>query len=183
MNGNADNRDSFDSEGLPRDSEAGAEGDVLTQLNAYLDGELDADERTRIEQALADDTHLQSDFQRLQRAWDLLDVLPRADVGTEFTQQTVEMIAHDAEKQLAVVQKVVPRRNWIDRLLLIGGAATAAAAGYLVVDALRGRPDDATLRDLPVLEKLDLYGRTEPGENAAFFRQLRDRQVLLETKP
>lgn len=156
--------------------------DVAVELNAYLDGEVDADERTRIEQALADDTRLQSDFQRLQRAWDLLDVLPRADVGTGFTQSTVEMIAHDAEHQLAVVKKVAPRRNGIDRMLLLCGTATAAIAGFLLVDSLRARPDDAMLRDLPVLERLDQYGRTEPGENAEFFRQLRDRKVLADTK-
>lgn len=178
MNDNLGNRDP-----AKIDDEATTGSDVLTQLNAYLDGELEADERTKIEQALADDTRLQSDFQRLQRAWDMLDMLPRADVGTDFTQHTVEMIAHDAEKQLAVVQNVVPRRKWIDRMLLIGGAATAAAAGFLLVDALRTRPDDAALRDLPVLEKLDLYGKTEPGEDAEFFRNLRDRKVQLTTKP
>jgi len=154
--------------------------DVQTQLNAYLDGEVDADERTRIEQALADDVKLQSDFQRLQRAWDLLDVLPRADVGTGFTQMTVEMIAHDAERELAVARKVVPRRNWIDRMLLVGGIAVAAIAGFFVIDALSPRPDDAMLRDLPVLQGLDQYGRTEPGENAEFFRRLHDRNVLVD---
>jgi len=173
MNGNPADRN---------DDESNGDADVLTQLNAYLDGELDADERTKIEQALADDTRLQSDFQRLQRAWDLLDVLPRADVGTGFTQHTVEMIAHDAEKQLATVQKVVPRRKWIDRILIVAGAATAAVAGFFLVDATSPRRDDAVLRDLPVLEKLDLYGRTEPGENAEFFRKLRDRRVPLEVK-
>lgn len=164
------------------DDDSNAESDVLTQLNAYLDGELEADERTRIEQALADDTRLQGEFQRLQRAWDLLDVLPRADVGTDFTQHTVEMIAHDAERQLATVQKVVPRRKWIDRVLLVGGAATAAIGGFLLVDTLRSRPDDAALRDLPVLKKLDYYGRTEPGEDAEFFRNLRDRKLPLDTE-
>lgn len=168
---------------INRDDEHDAAPETLTQLNAYLDGELEAEERTKVEQALADDTRLQSDFQRLQRAWDMLDMLPRADVGTDFTQHTVEMIAHDAEKQLASVQNIVPRRRWIDRLLLVGGAATAATAGFLLVDALRTRPDDAALRDLPVIEKLDLYGRTEPGEDAEFFRNLRDRKVQLTPKP
>lgn len=176
------NRDPVNREAATSDDDSAAP-EVLTQLNAYLDGELEPDERTQIEQALADDTHLQSDFQRLQRAWDMLDMLPRADVGTDFTQHTVEMIAHDAERQLATVRKVEPRRNWIDRMLLVGGATVAAAAGFLIVDAVRSRPDDAALRDLPVLEKLDVYGRTEPGENAEFFRNLRDRKVPLQTKP
>jgi anti-sigma factor RsiW len=176
------NRDQVNHKAETRDDDSAAP-EVLTQLNAYLDGELEPDERTQIEQALADDTRLQSDFQRLQRAWDMLDMLPRADVGTDFTQHTVEMIAHDAEKQLATVQKVVPRRKWIDRMLVVGGATVAAVAGFLIVDAVRSRPDDAALRDLPVLEKLDVYGRTEPGENAEFFRKLRDRKVPLQVKP
>ena len=158
------------------------DGDVQTQLNAYLDGEVDADERTRIEQALADDVRLQNDFQRLQRAWDLLDVLPRADVGTDFTQLTVEMIAHDAERNIAVARKAVPRRNWIDRILLAGGIAVAAVAGYFVIDAVSPRPDDALLRDLPVLQGLDRYGRTEPGENADFFRKLNDGRTLADAE-
>lgn len=172
----------MNSDSSNRDDQSAAGPDVLTQLNAYLDGEVDAEERTRIEQALADDTRLQSDFQRLQRAWDMLDVLPRADVGTGFTQMTVEMIALDAKKQLAAVQKVAPRRNWIDRVLIAGGVATAAIAGFFLVDTLSARPDDAVLHDLPVLERLDLYGRTEPGENADFIRQLRDKKVLAEAK-
>lgn len=168
---------------MRRDDETAGGLELQARLNAYLDGEVDADERTRIEQALADDTKLQSDFQRLQRAWDLLDVLPRADVGAGFTQLTVEMIAHDAEHQLAVAQKVAPRRNWIDRFLLAGGIAVAAVAGYFVVDAVSPRPDDAVLQDLPVLQGLDRYGRTEPGENAEFFRRLNESRILADAEP
>ncbi|MBL9090267.1 MAG: hypothetical protein JNL96_03530 [Planctomycetaceae bacterium] len=148
------------------------------RLNAYLDGELQAEERSDIERDLAADAELQDEFRRLQRAWDLLDELPRADVNASFTQSTVEMIALDTADEIAATQ-AKPRGALLDRWLIAGGVLAAAIGGFLAVDAWRGRPDDALLRDLRVIENIDLLGRTEPGETGEFFRKLEEHRVRL----
>ena len=45
-------------------------------LVAYLDGELDSEMRSDLEQRLMDDASLRSRLQTLQRGWDWLDELP-----------------------------------------------------------------------------------------------------------
>lgn len=162
---------------MTRPSESTTEA-RFDRLNAYLDGELPTDERTRVEQELAADRTLQSDFKQLQRAWDLLDVLPRADVDAGFTRSTVEMISLNAADELTAVEQTLPRRRWIDGLLIASGAAVAAVAGYLAIAALQPRPDEALLQDLPVVERIDLYGRAEHGTTADFLRTVRDKKLL-----
>ena len=160
------------------DDIAATRADDFGDLHAYLDGELAPDERGRFEQRLSSDSQLQAELHRQQRAWDLLDALPRSDVGARFTQSTVEMIALDAAAELTTVESQ-PRHRWMDLALLSGGVLAAALGGFLLVDALRPRADDALLKDLPVITHLDDYGRTEPGETGEFFRSLRDAKLNL----
>lgn len=151
---------------------------MLEQLNAYLDGELPADESRRVEERLAADAAWAAELKRLQRAWDLLDRLPKAEVNPDFTQTTVEMIAVEAAEDLDEIEKPRPQRRRLDRLLVAGGIAAAAIAGFLAVETWRPHRDDAVLRELPVLRHYDVYGRTEKGETAEFFRLLRDAKLL-----
>jgi hypothetical protein len=155
----------------------------IERLNAYLDGELSADDRSRLEQELADDPQLQRALQGLQRAWDLLDSLPRSEVGDGFAQSTVEMIAVSAADELTAVDKPPPRRVWLDRMLAAAGVAVAAVAGYIVVDALRPPADEALVRDLPVIERIDLYGRSEQGTSVEFLRAVHDKKLLENLPP
>ena len=71
--------------------------EMLERLTAYLDGELDAADASEVERRLSAEPTWAAELQRLQRAWDLLDRLPRAEVGANFTHTTVEMIAVEAE--------------------------------------------------------------------------------------
>ena len=48
---------------------------VMQELVAYLDGELDAETSTRVEQRLTEDDDYRTQLQQLQRTWDLLDEL------------------------------------------------------------------------------------------------------------
>lgn len=151
--------------------------EMLERLNAYLDGELSPDERRDVERRLADDARWSAELQRLQRAWDLLDRLPRAEVRTDFTQSTVEMIAvAEAEALTSQLRRPV-RRAGFDLVLFAAGAVAAAAAGFLTIESIRPNRDDAVLRDLPVLEHFELYGKTEKGETAEFLRLLRNERL------
>jgi len=148
-------------------------GEMLELLNAYLDGELSSEETRAVESRLTEDAVWAGELHRLERAWDFLDQLPRAEVAADFTQTTVEMIAMNAAEELAAEQSPQPHRRWIDRTLFAMGAVVAAVAGFLLIDQLRPRRDDELLRAAPVLQHLDLYVRTDPGESADFLRRLR----------
>lgn len=152
--------------------------EMQERLNAYLDGELNAEESRDVEERLSKEPAWAAELQRLERAWNLLDQLPRSEVTPDFTQTTVEMIALDAAEQLAEVVRPKPRRRWFDAALLTGGAVAAGLAGYLVIDAWRPKRDDAMLRELPVLQHLDLYTRAEPGESVEFLRMLQKEPPL-----
>lgn len=151
---------------------------MLERLTAYLDGELPATETREVEERLATDPVWADELRRLQRAWDMLDGLPRADVNANFTHSTVEMIAVEAEHDLTAERTRRPRdRRW-DWALLVAGTVAAAGAGFIVVDTFRSPRDAELFRTLPVLEYYDLYARTEPAETAEFIKMLRDSEPL-----
>lgn len=60
------------------------------ELTSYLDGELAADQVRKVEDRLARDAAYRAELQRLQRAWDLLDRLPRASLPESFSKSTLE---------------------------------------------------------------------------------------------
>jgi hypothetical protein len=151
--------------------------EMLERLTAYLDGELDAAESRLVEERLAADPQWAAELKRLERAWDLLDRLPKAEVDADFTQSTVEMIALDAAAAIAAVEHPRPARRWLGRATALGGVAAAVLGGFLCFDTLRPHRDDPMLQALPLLKHLDVYIRTEPGETIEFARDLRDAHV------
>jgi negative regulator of sigma E activity len=153
------------------------------RLNAYLDGELPADEARAVEERLSSDPAWAAELQRLERAWNLLDQLPRSEPTPNFMQTTVEMIALQAEEDLQATVRPKPRRRWMDYGMIAAGALAAALAGYLTIAHLRPQRDDAMLHELPVLRHLELYGRTDPGESAEFLRLLRREPPLTPIPP
>src|SRR5215470_17672255 len=71
------------------------------QLVSYLDGELPPNEARQIEDLLSRDGTARSRLNELASSWDMLDQLPRATVDELFTRTTVEMVALDAEGEIA----------------------------------------------------------------------------------
>ena len=73
------------------------------ELVAYLDGEMDAASRERLESQLATDAKLRGRLQALERTWEMLDELDAAPVGEPFTHSTLEMVAlaagEDADRE------------------------------------------------------------------------------------
>jgi hypothetical protein len=131
--------------------------DQVTQLVAYLDGELAADEVAVVEQRLAEDEDYREHLRQLQQSWDLLETLPRTSVDEGFTRSTVEMVA------LSVGQQVHQRLNkdsW-DRRLRLGMtglvAAVFAVGGFGLVYERLTRENRQLMRDLPVIDRVDLY--------------------------
>jgi anti-sigma factor RsiW len=145
------------------------------QLVSYLDGELGAGEAQHVEEALAADPRVRQELWRLERAWSALDELPRTQVDESFTRSTVEMIAVQAEQELAVVQAEAPRRQRRLRLLAAALLLAAGAAGFLTIGAFSQRADERLLRELPVVEHLEQY--REVGD-IEFLRMLKTKGFL-----
>jgi ferric-dicitrate binding protein FerR (iron transport regulator) len=123
-----------------------AQTDLLhEELSAYLDGELDADAVGRIEERLARDPAYQAELQRLERAWGLLDRLPRASVDEAFTKSTIEMVA------------------------VAAALVVATGVGYVIGTQIWKDPNQPLLEDLKVVENLDSYYQVDDIE---FLRML-----------
>ncbi|HEV3021709.1 MAG TPA: hypothetical protein VGX76_04560 [Pirellulales bacterium] len=141
------------------------------ELVAYLDGELGAEESRRVERLLADDPRVRVELQRLDRTWELLDGLPRAQVDPAFTRSTVEMIAvslsDEAKRRKTPARR---RRAW---WLATGAMALAALAGAWAEGTIASLRNQRLLDDLSVLEHLEAYRQTP---DLAFLRELAGEQ-------
>lgn len=143
-------------------------------LMAYLDGEMDAESRRRLEDRLSYDADLRLRLKEYQQTWDLLDEIPRATVDDSFTRTTVEMVAIRAE---AAVAGHTRQGIWRRNILLAGGLAgiaLSAGFGYWLTHRQLSGPNRQLLEILPVIENLDAYQNTSSLE---FLREL-DRQQL-----
>jgi len=65
----------------------------LTELVAYLDGELEPEQSARLERQFAVDAPLRRYAESLDRTWQLLDTLGDAPASGEFTQRTLASIS------------------------------------------------------------------------------------------
>jgi anti-sigma factor RsiW len=145
-------------------------------LIAYLDGEVDAQTRQKIERCLADDPQLVQRMCEHQRAWDLLDDLPREEVRDGFAKTTLEMVvvaaAGDVETE-AVANHT--RRRWLRAL---GGATLIAVslAGFWMAASLLSSPNRQLLEDLPVIENLEAF---QYAENVDFLLALENEGLFL----
>ncbi len=141
------------------------------ELVAYLDGELDAETARRLEQRLEADQQLRRKYRQMAASWDLLDQLPRAKVDDAFTRHTVETVAIAVSDDVQTTEMSEPRRRRL-RWGITGIAALAAAAtGFALIAALRPSSNDKLLRDLPVIENLELY---QQAHDIDFLRKMHD---------
>jgi anti-sigma factor RsiW len=134
---------------------------AVEQLTAYLDGELDDEVSRQVEQQLGDDDEYRAQLKRLDEAWALLDHLPQAEVEDVFTRTTVEMVALAAEDDALTA---VRGRRWRSRVAWFGTVAVvvlAAVFGYLAARYRFDRPNRRLVRDLPVIENVDVYQYAE----------------------
>jgi anti-sigma factor RsiW len=159
------------------EDETTPQGEFNEELSAYLDGELDAQAVKRVEERLAREPAYQAELQRLERAWQLLDGLPRASVNEAFTKTTIEMVAVAAGQDAAAVQDAWPRQKRRQQWLGGGALAAAGLVGFAVGHWLWPNPNDQLLRDLPVLENFELYYQ---ADNIDFLRMLENEGLFAE---
>lgn len=158
-------------ESTPREEE------VVEQLVAYLDGELGESQSARIEQRLSEDDQYRLRLQQLQRAWDLLDLLPRAEVGDEFTQTAVAVVAVNATADVRQQRRANQFRTVVRWLAVVFAGLLAVVIGFRTVHQRLDRPNRQLLEDLPVVENVDLYFH---AEDIRFVEQLHDSALFSE---
>jgi len=146
-------------------------------LVAYLDGELDDDAVRAIERRLSAEPQYQQRLQQLQRAWDLLDELPRAEATETFTRSTVEIVALNVEQELAATQVLVQRKRITWRIAVPIALVAVLALGFGIGKWLWPAPDQKLIQDLRVVENVELYLQ---ADSLDFLKQLEREQLFPE---
>jgi anti-sigma factor RsiW len=147
------------------------------ELVAYLDGELDEEGARHLEQRLAAEEPLRKRLQQLAHSWDLLDQLPRTNVDDKFARTTVQTVTLAIAQQVNEDEQAEPARRrwrWVGSVAAVGACGVA---GFLLVAGIRGRPNDRLLRDLPVIENVELYRQ---AGDLDFLHKLQDEGLFAE---
>lgn len=147
------------------------------ELLAYLDGELDAESRRRMDEQLSGSGELRQRLKEHQQTWDLLDDLQRATVDDSFTRTTVEMVAIRAGDAVSQALRIKRRRQamvWLCGLLF---TAAAALIGFFLTAQHLAEPNDRLVEELPIIEHLDAYRNAGTVE---FLRQLNEQKLFHE---
>lgn len=146
-------------------------------LLAYLDGELDADARHRLEEQLSTSGALRQRLKEYQQTWDLLDELPRTSVDSSFTRTTVELVAFRAEDAVSVFERDQRFRKNLVWGLGIAAVMATCAAGFFITSNFLSEPNERLVRDLPIIENLEAYRQ---AGSIDFLRQLDEQKIFGE---
>lgn len=152
----------------------------LTELVAYLDGELDEEDSSRLERQLAENPPLRGYAETLDRTWQLLDSLGEATVSGEFTQKTLASLAVVSKEEHAdQFSSSRQSTDWIRRIP-VTRIALWTLCGFLgtTVGLLLGRSSQAPKadsEDVQLLSELDLllqFPRLHAARSATFLEQV-----------
>ncbi len=165
-------------------------GSFTEKLVAYLDGELPEAGVRDVEQTLANDPAVRAEVEKLNRAWELLELLHQPRASEEFTSRTLSSLqavegspdrAHRAAAGTELLELGRPSSAatvrwaaWAAGLLLVGVVSFVAAR------QVARPPTDPLLDDLPLIEELDLY--SEIGD-VQFLKDLKQQGLLDEPRP
>lgn len=164
-----------------REPNEAAPGDAPTEeLVAYLDGELDPKAAESVATRLSLDPNLRAEADALQRAWDILDVLPRAQPSATFTSRTVsqvvplpaggsgtQFLAPPAAAASTMAALPVARTGvgfWLVSLVVVLAAGVAGYLGHAAWAPHESLPPSPPLEDVPLLKNLRLYRHVDDME-------------------
>jgi hypothetical protein len=151
----------------PDSDDAGA--DATEELVAYLDGELDPTAAESMAARMGLDPKLRAEADALQRAWDILDVLPRPQPSAAFATRTISQVvpipaAPSGTQVVATPPILVPpgRRPgagfWAAAVAVV---LLAGAGGYFARQAIVPAPKpvtpEPTADDFSLMKNLRLY--------------------------
>jgi anti-sigma factor RsiW len=158
----------------PEPDDADPRDDHTAELVAYLDGELDPKAAEALATRLTLDPKLRAEADALQRAWDILDVLPRRQPSAAFASRTLsqviplppggsgpQFVAPSGPVAATMPAIPAPRPGagfWLGSALVI---LLAGLGGYFGHRAVAPPPKPAAvevpLEDVPLMKNLRLY--------------------------
>ncbi len=147
--------------------------DERAELVAFLDGELTDEAARVIEARLNVEPAYRVEAKALERAWELLDYLPKSEPMAKFSERTLSKIVPVMPRRMP--PPLPARRRWWFWPALAGGWAVAffltIVLGYGAYSLMVPRePGEADLvRDLRLIENKKAYDTVEDFE---FLRQL-----------
>ena len=145
------------------------EFEVIEELTAYLDGELDDTAMQAVEQRLSTDTVYREELQSLQKTWDLLDAIPQTEPNASFTKTTMELVVSEAISQ----SRGQKRFNWIRLIrtaLLILVPATLFVSAVWITRNSQSQDDRTLVNHLSTIDNQYRFN-VFPNE-IAFLEQL-----------
>jgi anti-sigma factor RsiW len=127
-------------------------------LVAYLDGELDEAQSRAIATKLTHSLTARREIEALEKTWELLEYLPRAQAPEDFTSRTLTEV-HQWELRGERLESAV--QHAAQRLIKGGvwvlGALLALGLGYAATRWAWPDPTSRLGRDLSIAEHLDEY--------------------------
>ena len=152
----------------------------LTELVAYLDGELNEEASNRLERQLAENPPLRGYAETLDRTWQLLDTLGEATASGEFTQKTLASLSAISHEEFADQMPSSKRgTDWVrkipaTRILLWTLAGFLGSSAGLLLGRSSQSPK-ADSEDVQLLQQLDLllqFPRLHAARSATFLEQV-----------
>ena len=152
----------------------------LTELVAYLDGELSDDDSSRLERELGGNPPLRSYAESLDRTWQLLDSLGEATASGEFTQKTLASLdaisdvddsaANQSSRRIRSILAVASPRKMI---LWAAVGFFGCATGFLLARVGKDqRQDSEDVQLLQQLEMLKDYPKLYSIPDAEFLKRV-----------
>ena len=143
------------------------------ELVAYLDGELDEQSTSMVEQKLSEDLGYRARLGELQKTWDALDALPISEPSNSFTASTIEMVLSDQKNQQKSRQRTY---DWIGRLAFTAVVLTVGVwLGFILTQRVLDEENRELIENLTMIENIDMYQEVESIE---FLEKLRDEGVF-----
>lgn len=164
------------------------------KLVAYLDGELPEGDARDVEQSLASDPAMRAEVEKLNRAWDMLDLLDRPNASGEFSSRTLATLkvsgattALPNEQSAAPTVAIAvtkPSRFGVPPLVAWSAGLVAVTLLGFVVGRMTARPEsDVWLDDLALIEQLDVYREIGDAQFLRDFQRERDRDERRPSPP
>ncbi len=139
--------------------------EIRADFVAYLDGELDEQAVERIESVLAQNDIARKDVELLAQTYDLLDVLPRFEASQDFAEQTMATIRiSELKPDLRETEGYRRLKQGLPLLASMTALVALIAASYLLGNRWIVTDANLLLRDLPVIEQLDVYSEVHSVE-------------------
>lgn len=140
--------------------------DVEPLLRGYLLDTLDAEDRRRVEQYLAESEACRAALERERQRLALLDALPAAVPPKGLAERAIERVREEREKERKREGTREPRFGWVTAILtlcIVGiVAATLLPALARAREAARRSSSQNNLKELGLVFKM--YAQEDPGE-------------------